>query len=76
MHPRPPSAESKIYTCLFASQGRDLRDHLCAGASDDDLGDLVTGFWNRRVDRYSEEWAELARLQNGDRKIEMYQIHG
>lgn len=70
------STDGKIYTCLFASRGRDLRDHMRAGASDDDLQDLITGIWNRRVDRYSEERAELAPLQNASKKIEMYQIGG
>jgi cyclic pyranopterin phosphate synthase len=70
------STDGKIYTCLFASHGRDLRDHLRAGASDDDLRDLITGVWDRRVDRYSEERAELVPLQNPPRKIEMYQIGG
>lgn len=70
------STDGKIYTCLFASRGRDLRDHMRAGASDNDLRDLITGIWNRRVDRYSEERAELAPLQNAHKKIEMYQIGG
>jgi len=70
------STDGKIYTCLFASRGRDLRDHMRAGASDNDLRDLITGIWNRRVDRYSEERAELAPLQNAQKKIEMYQIGG
>lgn len=70
------STDGKIYTCLFASRGRDLRDHMRAGASDNDLRDLIAGIWNRRVDRYSEERAELAPLQNAQKKIEMYQIGG
>jgi cyclic pyranopterin phosphate synthase len=70
------STDGKIYTCLFASDGLSLRDHMRAGASDDDLRDLITGIWSRRVDRYSEERTELAPLQNRRRKIEMYQIGG
>jgi GTP 3',8-cyclase len=70
------STDGKIYTCLFASNGLSLRDHMRAGASDDDLRDLITGIWSRRVDRYSEERTELAPLQNQRRKIEMYQIGG
>jgi cyclic pyranopterin phosphate synthase len=70
------STDGKIYTCLFASDGLSLRDHMRAGASDDDLRDLITGIWSRRVDRYSEERTELAPLQNQRRKIEMYQIGG
>jgi cyclic pyranopterin phosphate synthase len=70
------STDGKIYTCLFASDGLSLRDHMRAGASDADLRDLITGIWGRRVDRYSEERTELAPRQNQRRKIEMYQIGG
>jgi cyclic pyranopterin phosphate synthase len=70
------STDGKIYTCLFASDGLSLRDHIRAGASNDALRDLITGIWSRRIDRYSEERTELAPLQNQRRKIEMYQIGG
>ena len=70
------STDGKIYTCLFASNGLSLRDHLRAGASDQDLRDLLAGVWGRRVDRYSEDRAELAPLQNRSSKVEMYQIGG
>ena len=70
------STDGKVYTCLFASQGRNLRDPMRAGASDAELRDSIAGVWSRRVDRYSEERTELATLQNMPRKIEMYQIGG
>jgi cyclic pyranopterin phosphate synthase len=70
------STDGKIYTCLFASDGLSLRDHLRAGASDHDLQDLIASIWSSRVDRYSEERTELAPLQNRSRKVEMYQIGG
>ncbi len=70
------STDGKIYTCLFASQGISLRDEMRAGASDDDLRDLLTRIWGRRTDRYSEERTELAPRQNQPQKIEMYQIGG
>ncbi|MFQ6029742.1 MAG: GTP 3',8-cyclase MoaA, partial [Dehalococcoidia bacterium] len=70
------STDGSIYTCLFASKGVSLRDPLREGASDYELEELITRIWGRRVDRYSEERAELAALQNGQRKIEMYQIGG
>ena len=47
-----------------------------AGASDDDLRNLITRIWTRRTDRYSEERTELASLQNVPAKVEMYQIGG
>ena len=70
------STDGKIYTCLFASQGFDLRDTMRAGAGDDELRDLIAGVWGRRVDRYSEERTELAPLENAPSKVEMYQIGG
>ena len=70
------STDGKIYTCLFASKGVSLRDPLRAGASDDDLRDLISRLWGLRVDRYSEERTELAALQNAPQKVEMYQIGG
>ncbi len=48
------SAEGKLYTCLFAARGTDLRELLRAGADDGALRDAITGVWARRDDRYSE----------------------
>src|SRR3954470_23462582 len=48
------SADGRLYTCLFANVGRDLRGPLRAGASDADLEALIARIWGRRGDRYSE----------------------
>ena len=48
------SAEGKLYTCLFAVRGTDLRALLRGGATDDDLRDAITAVWAARTDRYSE----------------------
>jgi cyclic pyranopterin phosphate synthase len=48
------SAEGKLYTCLFAVEGHDLRAILRSEASDADLTDEVATIWLRRGDRYSE----------------------
>jgi cyclic pyranopterin phosphate synthase len=48
------SAEGKLYTCLFAVEGHDVRAVLRSGASDEDLQGFVQGIWTRRGDRYSE----------------------
>ncbi|MEP6671367.1 MAG: GTP 3',8-cyclase MoaA [Chthoniobacter sp.] len=48
------SADGRLFTCLFASTGVDLRSPLRAGASDTDLAELVSGVWRARTDRYSE----------------------
>jgi cyclic pyranopterin phosphate synthase len=68
------SAEGKVYTCLFASKGHDLRGPLRAGATDADLTDIVKSIWNHRADRYSEERASMAGSRA--RKVEMYHIGG
>ncbi|MBI4336678.1 MAG: GTP 3',8-cyclase MoaA [Chloroflexi bacterium] len=68
------STEGKLYTCLFAFQGHDLRGPLRAGASDEQLASLIVGTWRARSDRYSELRAMQAAA--GARKIEMYQIGG
>lgn len=71
------STDGHFYTCLFAWQGTDLRTPLREGAGDRELADLVAGVWRRRVDRYSEERAEVSRFQRDRaRKVEMYQIGG
>jgi cyclic pyranopterin phosphate synthase len=48
------SAEGRLYTCLFAVRGHDLRALVRGGASDDELADAVRSIWGKRVDRYSE----------------------
>jgi len=69
------SSEGVLYTCLFATAGTDLRAPLRAGATDDELLDLLRGAWARRDDRYSERRSEL-RQQQTLHKIEMHYIGG
>ncbi|MBM4409771.1 MAG: GTP 3',8-cyclase MoaA [Chloroflexi bacterium] len=67
------SAEGKIYTCLFAADGVDLREAMRAGATDDVLTSLIEGTWRAREDRYSE----LRSQSTPDlRKVEMSYIGG
>ena len=47
------STEGKLYLCLFASQGHDLRALLRGGASDDALASAIGHIWQGRTDRYS-----------------------
>jgi len=70
------SSEGVLYTCLFATEGVDLRAPLRAGASDDELRALIADSWHRREDRYSEQRASLSRTEHPLRKIEMYYIGG
>jgi cyclic pyranopterin phosphate synthase len=67
------SAEGRLYTCLFAARGHDLRAPLRLGASHDELVEQLRSIWTRRTDRYSElRTAETASLP----KVEMSYIGG
>ncbi|WP_257351231.1 GTP 3',8-cyclase MoaA [Pseudalkalibacillus decolorationis] len=67
------SAEGKLYTCLFASKGHDLRGPLRNDASDADMAKIITNIWSNRNDRYSEERTEHTKRSS---KIEMSHIGG
>ena len=67
------SADGSLFTCLFASQGLDLKGFLRAGASDQDLAALLEARWKRRDDRYSEiRSAQTASLP----RAEMFHLGG
>jgi cyclic pyranopterin phosphate synthase len=67
------SADGRLYTCLFAVRGHDLRAVLRAGADDAELDAAIRAVWERRTDRYSElRTEETSRL----RKVEMSFIGG
>jgi cyclic pyranopterin phosphate synthase len=67
------SAEGKLYTCLFAVRGHDLRALVRSGARDAEVEETIAGIWTRRTDRYSELRTEAtAQLP----KIEMSYIGG
>jgi cyclic pyranopterin phosphate synthase len=72
------STEGKLYTCLFATSGHDLRALLRAGRSDEEISTAVAHVWRARADRYSE-----LRTDNTDglapasrKKVEMSYIGG
>ena len=74
------STEGRMYLCLFAGQGYDLRALVRGGANDEALRDAVAGIWQGRADRYSELRASLP-AEAGDasaqpRRIEMSYIGG
>ncbi|WP_036169535.1 GTP 3',8-cyclase MoaA [Massilia sp. 9096] len=74
------STEGKLYTCLFATQGHDLRGLLRAGGNDLELSSAIARLWRRRADRYSEtrtvNTAGLSSRSESARKIEMSYIGG
>jgi len=68
------SAEGKLYTCLFATKGTDLRSVLRSGASDPELDEVISGVWSQRSDRYSE--IRTSQTVKIGRKVEMSYIGG
>ena len=67
------SADGSMYTCLFATQGQDLRSLVRSGATDEDIRVAIMSVWAAREDRYSDlRSSETAGLK----KIEMSFIGG
>jgi cyclic pyranopterin phosphate synthase len=67
------AADGKLYLCLFAGTGHDLRALLRGGASDEELASVLAGIWRGRDDRYSEIRSEATPSL---KKVEMSHIGG
>ncbi|WP_020656818.1 GTP 3',8-cyclase MoaA [Massilia niastensis] len=71
------STEGKLYTCLFATRGHDLRALLRTGRSDLEISGAIAQLWRARTDSYSEtRTISTAGLERGARKVEMSYIGG
>ncbi|MCE2909810.1 MAG: GTP 3',8-cyclase MoaA, partial [Burkholderiaceae bacterium] len=71
------STEGKLFLCLFATRGHDLRALLRGGASDRDIASAIGLAWQEREDRYSElRGSGTAEPGSGERRIEMHYIGG
>lgn len=68
------AADGKLYTCLFASSGFDLKELVRSDADATEIKETIAGIWGKRVDRYSDERTEIS-AKNKD-KIEMSYIGG
>lgn len=68
------STDGKFYTCLFATDGADLREPLRQGADDQMMGSLIAGYWQQRNDRYSQ--LRHTATASTRQKIEMSYIGG
>jgi cyclic pyranopterin phosphate synthase len=68
------SSKGELFTCLFASQGSDLRTALRSKATDAEIRALIEGIWSPRSDRYSEE--RTAHTPTDRSKVEMSYIGG
>ncbi|MFM0387614.1 GTP 3',8-cyclase MoaA [Paraburkholderia dipogonis] len=69
------SADGRLFTCLFASRGLDIRTPMRNGHTDEALRQLVAGLWKRRADRYSEQRGESSATDDRS-KVEMSFIGG
>ncbi|TDI89204.1 MAG: GTP 3',8-cyclase MoaA [Chloroflexi bacterium] len=71
------STDGKLFTCLFASSGADLKTPMRDGASDAELAEIIGRVWRKRDDRYSELRSKVTEFADaaGDR-VEMYYIGG
>ncbi len=67
------SADGSLYTCLFATEGQDLRALVRSGATDDEITHAIAAVWTERTDRYSDLRSEQTA---GLHKIEMSFIGG
>jgi len=75
------STEGKLFLCLFATRGHDLRSLLRSGASDQDITSALAQVWAGRDDRYSEQRAAQPAAAGsppggGERRVEMHYIGG
>jgi GTP 3',8-cyclase len=71
------STDGKLYLCLFATQGHDLRSLLRGGASDEDVLSAIGQIWQQRDDRYSQLRSEQgADTRSSARRVEMSYIGG
>jgi GTP 3',8-cyclase len=71
------STEGKLFLCLFANQGHDLRALLRGSYSDEQIAAAIGLIWQQRDDRYSElRSAMAADTGSGQRRVEMHYIGG
>ena len=72
------STEGKLFTCLFATDGHDLRALMRGGCSDEQLATVMSTIWRERTDRYSELRSVKTQEMRaaGKNKIEMSYIGG
>ncbi|ETP68153.1 GTP 3',8-cyclase MoaA [Planococcus glaciei] len=68
------SSDGKFYTCLFATEGFDIRELLRSGLDDPELLEAISRVWERRSDRYSDERTE--QTAKSRKKIGMSYIGG
>ena len=67
------TTDGKLVTCLFSNSGLDLKKEIRAGKNDKYIKEIITNYWEKRTDRYSELRSQKT---SKNKKIEMYQLGG
>ncbi len=71
------STEGKLFTCLFATSGHDLRALVRGGRSDEEISTAIAHLWRARADRYSQlRTANTEGLARVIKRVEMSYIGG
>ena len=70
------SAGGEMFTCLFANKGADLRGALRAGASDEQMYEMIRDIWLLRSDQYSALRSTVKKTSAEQDRVEMYHIGG
>ena len=70
------SADGKLFLCLFARMGHDLKKPLRQGATDEALVEFIQRTWHTRSDRYSDLRAEIPHQNTPRPRVEMSYIGG
>ncbi len=70
------STDGKLFTCLFAGEGSDIKTLLKAGRTEEEIRTFIQNVWQQREDRYSELRSKNSALNLSSPKVEMFQIGG
>ncbi len=68
------SADGKLYTCLFAQEGFDIKKLIRKGVGKEELKEYIRKIWSSREDRYSE--LRFSKAVHRDKKVEMFRVGG
>lgn len=70
------SSDGKVFSCLFATSGFDLKRYIRSGVTDEELRTTLIELWEHRTDRYSDERTEETVKLRQKKKINMNYIGG
>lgn len=70
------SSDGKVFSCLFAISGFDLKRYIRSGVTDEELRTTLIELWEHRTDRYSDERTEETVKLRQKKKINMNYIGG